>query len=355
MKVSNLIQEQRKKLNLTILTLSQKTGIDQGLLSKYENAARIPSENHLLPLAEALQIEYSELRKYYKAEKIYALLENEIDAKEILQVAEARVDYLTSSNAFQLPDFTTSVNAKLQTAENLQKQWQSNKPLNQTQLQKMREYFAIKYTFDSNRIEGNTLTLQETQLVVNEGVTIAGKSMREHLEAINHTEAVDFVADMLVGKEDLNRRNLLEIHRLILKSIDNENAGIYRKVPVRISGSEHQPPQPYMIEKLMEDFFIHYEKQKKRLHPVILAAEMHERLATIHPFVDGNGRTSRLIMNFILLKNGYTITILKGDTTSKLQYFKALERVQVNNEPNLFYELILDRVISSLNEHLELA
>ena len=218
----------------------------------------------------------------------------------------------------------------------------------------MKEYFAIKYTFDSNRIEGNTLTLQETQLVVNEGGTIGGKSMREHLEAINHSEAVDFVADLLVGKEDITKRNLLEIHRLVLKSIDNENSGRYRNVPVRISGSEHVPPQPFLVDKMMEDFFIHYERQKRILHPILLAAEMHERLVTIHPFVDGNGRTSRLLMNFILLKNGYTLTILKGDPSSKANYFKSLEAVQVQNDPNQFYDLIAERVIASLEEHLEM-
>lgn len=354
MKLANLLSEKRKSLEMTLNTLSQLSGIDQGLLSKYETGARLPSNAHLKPLSEVLKIDYLELRKYFMAEKVYALLKDEENPLEILEVAEARVEYLMSSSVFELPIFTDSVQQKLKIADDLKNNWQEKKPLNQTQLRKLKEYFAIKYTFDSNRIEGNTLTLQETQLVVNEGVTIGGKSMREHLEAINHTEAVDFVADMLVGKEDINKRNLLEIHRLILKSIDSENAGVYRKVPVRISGSAHTPPQPYLIEKMMEDFFYHYERQKNKLHPIILAAEMHERLATIHPFVDGNGRTSRLLMNFILLKNGYTLAILKGDTQSKLDYFKALEEVQVNNNPNKFYEIIIDRLIDSLNEHIEL-
>lgn len=354
MKLSEKINSKRKVLGITINTLSSQTGIDQALLSKYENNQRIPSESHLKSLALALNENYADLRKLFVAEKIYNLLEYEDNALEIMQVAEARVEYLTSRNVFKLPEIEKSVAEKLKIADDLKQNWTKSKPLNQTQLHKMKEYFSIKYTFDSNRIEGNTLTLQETQLVVNEGITIGGKSMREHLEAINHSEAVDFVIDLLVGKEDLSKRNLLEIHRLVLKSIDNENAGKYRSVPVRISGSEHVPPQPYLIEKMMEDFFIHYEKQKRMLHPILLAAEMHERLATIHPFVDGNGRTSRLLMNFILLKNGYTLTVLKGDPISKMKYFKALEDVQVNNNPNAFYELITDRAINSLTEHLEM-
>lgn len=354
MKLSDKILVSRKENKLTILKLSMNTGIDQALLSKYENNQRLPSDAHLRLIAEELHIDYLELRKLCLAEKIYALLEFEENPMEVMAVAEARVAYLTSNNVFKLPELNTSVQVKLAKADALKKLWISKKPLNHTQLLKMKEYFAIRYTFDSNRIEGNTLTLQETQLVVNEGVTVGGKSMREHLEAINHAEAVDFVADMMVGKEDISKRNLLEIHRLVLKSIDNENSGRYRSVPVRITGSEHTPPQPYLIDKMMEDFFIHYEKQKRILHPILLAAEMHERLVTIHPFVDGNGRTSRLLMNFILLKNGYTLTILKGDVASKSNYFKSLEAVQVTNDPNQFYELIVDRVIVSLEEHLEM-
>ena len=354
MTLSEKIAATRKELGFTFLKLSTLSGIDQGLLSKYENNQRTPSEVHLKSLAENLKIEYAEIRKLYLAEKIYSLLEYENNPMEILQAAEDRVGYLTSKNAFKLPELSTSVQQKLKRADELKNIWSEKKPLNQTQLLKMKEYFAIKYTFDSNRIEGNTLTLQETQLVVNEGVTIGGKSMREHLEAINHSEAVDFVADLLVGKEDITKRNLLEIHCLVLKSIDNENSGKYRNVPVRISGSEHVPPQPFLVDKMMEDFFIHYEHQKRILHPILLAAEMHERLVTIHPFVDGNGRTSRLLMNFILLKNGYTLTILKGDPSSKASYFKSLEAVQVQNDPNQFYDLIAERVIASLEEHLEM-
>jgi len=354
MTLSEKITGTRKELGFTILKLSTLSGIDQALLSKYENNQRTPSEAHVKLLAESLKLEHAELRKLYLAEKIYSLLEYETNPREILQAAEDRVEYLTSKNVFQLPELTKDVQEKLEKADELKKLWAKNRPLNQTQLLKMKEYFAIKYTFDSNRIEGNTLTLQETQLVVNEGVTIGGKSMREHLEAINHSEAVDFVADLLVGKEDITKRNLLEIHRLVLKSIDNENSGKYRNVPVRISGSEHVPPQPFLVDKMMEDFFIHYERQKKILHPILLAAEMHERLVTIHPFVDGNGRTSRLLMNFILLKNGYTLTILKGDPSSKASYFKSLESVQVQNDPNQFYDLIAERVIASLEEHLEM-
>ncbi len=128
-------------------------------------------------------------------------------------------------------------------------------------------FIAIEYTYESNRIEGNTLTLQETELVVNEGVTISGKSMREHLEAINHAEAIDYIKEFAHNEFDISERTIKEIHALILHGIDRDNAGKYRTVPVMISGSEHIPPQPYLIEKQMEDFILTYQRMKTEHTP----------------------------------------------------------------------------------------
>jgi Fic family protein len=245
--------------------------------------------------------------------------------------------------------------SRLKILDELSKKWKNIKPLNEIQLRKMEEYFFTSYTYESNRIEGNTLTLQETHLVINEGITIGGKSLREHLELINHREAIDLILDLVQNKIPFNSFRLKQIHQLILKGVDDRNAGVYRSLPVRISGSSHVPPEPYLIEKMMEDYFIFYETQKDILHPVVLAAEMHERLVTIHPFIDGNGRTSRLVMNLILLKNGFTIANLKGNFDDRMRYYKSLEQVQVNHESDLFYELITEHVESSLKEHLHLA
>ncbi|HRN45767.1 MAG TPA: Fic family protein, partial [Flavobacterium sp.] len=163
----------------------------------------------------------------------------------------------------------------------------------------------LEYTFESNRVEGNTMTLRETDLVINEGLTISGKSMREHLEVINHHEAIAYIKDLMQKNMPINERELLTVHNLILRGIHPEDAGHYRKVQVMIQGSSHKPPQPFLVTKEMEDYFIWYETNKLSLHPIVLAAEMHERLVTIHPFIDGNGRTSRLVMNLILLQHGY--------------------------------------------------
>lgn len=182
----------------------------------------------------------------------------------------------------------------------------------------------LEYTFESNRIEGNTLTLRETDLVINEGLTVSGKSMREHLEAINHQEAIGYIKKLMEKGFSLFERELLTIHNLILRGIIPEDVEKYRRVQVMIKGSSHMPPQPYMVAKDIEDYFIWYETHKNKLHPVILAAEMHERLVSIHPFIDGNGRTSRLVMNLILLQHGYVIANIKGDYENRMKYYNAL-------------------------------
>jgi Fic family protein len=351
---SKFLNDWRLKNGVTMIELSQSTGIDQGLISKYESGKRIPSDKHLLQFATGMNLSLHALRKEAIADKIANLLQYEEAPLDILRVAETRIAYLSSKKALQLQSLSDNIKEKLFEIDELQKQWNSNKPLNQVQLKKMTEYFDVNYTYDSNRIEGNTFTLQETHLVINEGITIGGKSMREHLEAINHYEAIAFIREMIQTDGDINKRNLLDIHRLVLKSIDNENAGVYRKIGVRISGSKHIPPDPLLVDQLMTEFFEFYVQNKNIMHPVILAAEMHERLVSIHPFVDGNGRTSRLVMNFILLQNGYTTAILKGDNSSRMSYYSALESVQTENNSTPFYRMILEKVEESLREHIEL-
>lgn len=243
-----------------------------------------------------------------------------------------------------------TLDKRLQEIDSLKAEYTQYRNLDNAKIQ---EAIAIEYTYESNRIEGNTLTLQETQLVIEKGLTIGGKSLKEHLEAINHNEAIDFISDLAKNNEPLNERNLLQIHAIILNSIDKENAGRYRKVPVLISGSMHTPPQPYLVPKLMEDFFLFYEENKSSLHPVVLSAEMHERLATIHPFIDGNGRTSRLVMNLILLQNGFPIANIKGDTESRMKYYNALENSRIDNK-SAFILLIAELVKESLERRIGL-
>ncbi|MDX1940334.1 MAG: Fic family protein [Saprospiraceae bacterium] len=220
--------------------------------------------------------------------------------------------------------------------------------------EKVRAALELEYTYESNRIEGNTLTLRETDLVINKGVTIAGKSLQEHLEAINHRDALGYIKDIAQENIELDENVLKDIHSLILRSIDKENAGRYRQVPVMISGSQHLPPQPYLVPKLMENYFEFYNHYKNELHPVILASELHERLVTIHPFIDGNGRTARLVMNLILIRNGYPIANISGDYESRMAYYKALEQVQLDNNRIGFQNYISEIVKKNLERYLKI-
>ena len=239
----------------------------------------------------------------------------------------------------------------LNQADALKKQMDEHRDWDQKAVQ---EALNIEYTYDSNRIEGNTLTLRETDLVIHKGLTISGKPLAEHLEAINHYEAVEMIRDLAQKKTLLSRSSLLTLHALILRGIDKDNAGCYRSVPVMISGSQHTPPQPWKIDKLMEDYFIFYDENKTIMHPVQFAAECHERLVTIHPFIDGNGRTARLVMNLILLQHGFPIAIIQGDTKARLAYYAALEKCNLAQNKDDFHILIAQTVIQSQKRLLKL-
>lgn len=170
-----------------------------------------------------------------------------------------------------------SVKAMLHECDTLKERLSSLRPLPPESLKKIQEALDIEYTYESNRIEGNTLTLQETALVVNEGVTISGKSMREHLEAINHAQAVEFIKDIARQDIEINERTIKEIHAIVLHGINKENAGRYRTVPVMISGSRHMPPQPYLIEKQMEDFMLRFTgMEAEHVHPILVSAYLHD-------------------------------------------------------------------------------
>tara|TARA_B100001245_G_C22871825_1_gene419232 strand:- start:273 stop:1337 length:1065 start_codon:yes stop_codon:yes gene_type:complete len=352
--IAELIKSGRLKKELTIRELAKGIDVDSTLVSRFESGDRLPTEAQIEELIFCLELDSSQIMAEWLAEKVIKVIQYQPAARQALLIAESRIEYLKSSKVFEVMNVSDRLKEQLAYADDLQKKWQAKRPLSGTQLIKMKEFFHIENTYESNRIEGNTLTLQETQLVVNEGLTISGKSMREHLEAVNHADALVYVEDMVLSKVSINMRSVLDLHRLILKGVDTQNAGVYRSVPVRISGSRHEPPQVYMIDKLMEDFYLFYKQQKNKMHPILLAAEAHERLVSIHPFIDGNGRTSRLIMNLILLQNGYTLSNIKGDLESRLKYYKALESVQLDNNPEPFHQLVIDSVIDSLQEHLKL-
>lgn len=205
----------------------------------------------------------------------------------------------------------------------------SKRPLRPEVLNNLKQYFDVELTYNSNAIEGNTLTITETKVILEEGLTIGGgKSLREHLEVINHQEAINYIEDIVNKNLDITERVVKDLHAIILKSIDNKNAGIYRKNNVLISGSKHRPVEYMLVEGKMDELLSWYNASKEQLQPIELAALFHFKYVYIHPFIDGNRRTARLLMNLILLRNGYPMAIIKNEDRS--EYMKALEMASVN-------------------------
>ncbi|GHV33588.1 cell division protein Fic [Synergistales bacterium] len=183
----------------------------------------------------------------------------------------------------------------------------SLRPLNSAELKRLREEFIIENTYDSNAIEGNTLTLRETALILRDGLTIAGKPIKEHLEAIGHRDAFGYITELAEAKHDnafLTERVVKELHSLVLMN-DAKNRGLYRNMAVRIVGAAHAPPPPYLVREQMENLISAYNDGKSGKHIIEAAAEFHIGFENIHPFIDGNGRTGRLILNLELIRAGF--------------------------------------------------
>jgi Fic family protein len=346
--LKDFLKENREKKGLLIREVAHAMHIDSALVSRYEKGERLPPQSSLQKFAETLDITESVLTKYWLADKILEQIKPYAEAKDaIALVEEGMLEY---KKAVKAP-LSSSLKKILAEADDLKKEIRKHHPLNNSQLNKLNEYFNTNYTYESNRIEGNTLSLQETALVVNKGITISGKSMKEHLEAINHAEALEYIQDLAKGKTLISEKLIKELHFLILKTIDKENAGRFRLSDVRITGSKHVPASHYDIPLEMNKLLQYYNVQKNNLHPVLLAADMHWMLAGIHPFIDGNGRTSRLLMNLLLINKGYVIANVKGDITSRQEYYKSLETAQVNLNTTSFRSLIAQTVVDGLREY----
>lgn len=225
----------------------------------------------------------------------------------------------------------------------LKKCLDSFRPFNPSQVAHLREIFDTEYTYESNAIEGNSLTLSETQDVLKHGLTIAGKPMKDHLEAVNHAQALEYLHELVSNQTPLDERALLELHELVLQGLDRENAGRFRRDEVFIiqrGGGRHNFPKARVVFDLMEQLFSFYADQKGNMHPVALAAQMHQRLVNIHPFKDGNGRTARLVMNLILQQAGYPITIIESEHSKRFAYYDALTAFHQTGDHAPFERLI---------------
>lgn len=230
----------------------------------------------------------------------------------------------------------------------LKEQLDKRRPLTAGELQRLRDEFLIEYTYNSNAIEGNTLTLQETALVL-EGVTIDRKPLKDHLEAVGHKDAFLYVQDLVKNKVPFSEAIIKQIHTLVLMDRP-EDRGIYRRIPVRILGAYHTPPEPYLVAEMIEKLV--KESANQKLHPIEAAALFHLKFEGIHPFVDGNGRTGRLILNLFLMQSGYPPINVKF--TDRKRYYEAFDSYYRDQDAGVMVMMIAEYVEQRLLDYLRI-
>lgn len=232
--------------------------------------------------------------------------------------------------------------------EELKAELDTRRPLTQGELERLNEEFMIEFTYNSNAIEGNTLTLQETAMVL-EGITIDQKPLKDHLEAVGHKDAFLYVQDIVSKKIPLTEFVIKNIHSLVLMN-KPEDKGVYRRVPVRIMGALTEPVQPYMIEPKITELLAENEKRKNTMNIIERVARFHLEFESIHPFIDGNGRTGRLLMNFELMKNGYPPINVKF--IDRKRYYDAFDSFSRNQDATPMTNLITEYVTERLEQYL---
>lgn len=241
-----------------------------------------------------------------------------------------------------------SLGALLREVESLKAECARRRPLTEGELNRLREAFLVDYTHASTAIEGNTLTLSETALVL-EGVTIGQKPLKDHLEAIGHRDAFRFLESQVSEGRDLDERFVKDLHSLVLAD-KPEDRGVYRRLPVFITGAVHTPPQPYLVAPQMEAWV--RELKATRMHPLVAAAESHIRFEAIHPFIDGNGRTGRLLVNFILMRSGYLPISVKYE--NRVAYYEAFTAYHRDGKIEPMVKIVLEAERDRLAEWLRI-
>lgn len=224
----------------------------------------------------------------------------------------------------------------------------SRRPLTAGEAERLKEEFVVEYTYNSNAIEGNTLTLRETDLVLR-GLTIEQKPLKDHMEAVGHKEAFDFVSELVKENVPISESIIKQIHYLVLAD-KREDRGVYRRVPVRIMGAQHQPVQPYLIEPNMEQLL--HDIVERKEHIVTKLARFHIEFEGIHPFIDGNSRTGRLLVNFELMKKGYPPIDIKF--ADRVSYYNAFDEYYAKHNLSAMENLFAGYINARLDMYLDM-
>lgn len=236
----------------------------------------------------------------------------------------------------------------LEQIDRKKKELDGRRPLTEGELERLNEEFTVEYTYNSNAIEGNTLTLRETDLVLR-GLTIDRKPLKDHMEAVGHKEAFDYICELVQEKSPLSEKVIKQVHFLVLAD-KRQDRGVYRRVPVRILGAQHEPVQPYLIQPKMEKLLCNYAADQS--HIVTKLARFHIEFERIHPFIDGNGRTGRLLVNLELMKAGYPPIDIKFK--DRLAYYQAFDDYHATHSVSAMEKLLAGYLNARLEMYLRI-
>jgi Fic family protein len=241
-----------------------------------------------------------------------------------------------------------STESLLDMIDRKKKELEARRPLTEGEVERLREQFVVEYTYNSNAIEGNTLTLRETDLVLR-GLTIDQKPLKDHMEAVGHKEAFEFVSELVKDKVSMSESIIKKIHYLVLAD-KREDRGVYRRVPVRIMGAQHEPVQPYLIQPKIEQLLIDFAESTE--HIVTKLARFHIEFEGIHPFIDGNGRTGRLLVNLELMKAGLPPIDIKF--ADRIAYYNAFDEYHIKHNLSAMEKLFARYVNERLDMYLKM-
>ncbi|MEO7978778.1 helix-turn-helix domain-containing protein [Flavobacterium sp.] len=332
--MKSLLKKAREQKGLKTREVAQILSIDQALISKFESGIRRPTKEQISKLSQLLEIDYETLMIAWLKEKIlYEIRDEEFALKALILVEQE----IQNNKKIINSNVLNSLQTALDEIEPLKNQIKSFQHFDLHRISKILE---LEFISENNRLNGNSLTFEETKSVINEGITIMGKSMQEHLEAVNVQEAIGYIKELNQKKASVNEKDFLSLHNLILRGIKPENSGKYKN--------------DTLIIREMKLFFNWYESNKNGLHPILLASEAHLKIMTICPFENGNVQIANLLMNWILLQNGYVYATINGNEENINEYLSVLEQCQNKNDKSLFVNYILRIEKKNLLRALEL-
>jgi len=332
--MKSLLKDAREQKQLKTRELAQLAGIDQALISKFESGTRKPTKDQIIKLSQLLEIDYETLMVAWLKEKILYEIGDEDFALKALLLAEQEIQNHKKEISSSLQSTFKII---LNEIEDLKNQIQS---LNHFELRQITKTLELEFIYNNIYLNKNSLSLEETKSVINDGLKISGKSMKEHLEAVNFQESTIYIKDLGQKKMALNEKEIFSIHNLVFKGIKSESSGKFKNEP--------------LITNEMNLFFNWFETNKNSLHPVILASEAHLRILEISPFENGNLQIANLILNWILLQNNYVYVSISANNSSKDEYFYILEEYKTKKEKSIFINYILKMQKENLSRAIQM-